>query len=60
MSNDSLPPTAFTPRNMIGHLTNKKIGHLYNAKIPQMADASGGFLLYNWVQITLKGGRARK
>jgi hypothetical protein len=38
----------------------KKIGHLYNAKIPQMADASGGFLLYNWVQITLKGGRARK
>jgi len=36
------------------HLTEKKIGHLSNAKIPQMADASGGFLLYNWVQIALR------
>jgi hypothetical protein len=27
-------------------LTKGKIGHLANCKIPQMADASGGFLLY--------------
>jgi hypothetical protein len=30
----------------IGQTTNKKTSHLANAEIPQMADVSGGFLLY--------------
>ena len=31
----------------IGHLSKKKTVHPSNAKIPRLADASGGFLLYN-------------
>ena len=34
----------------LGHLTKKKISHLANGEIPQMADASGGFLLYTGVK----------
>jgi hypothetical protein len=30
----------------IGHLAEKKTSHLTNREIPQMADVSGGFLLY--------------
>jgi len=30
----------------IGHLAKKKIGHLANCEIPQVADVSGGFLMY--------------
>jgi len=30
----------------IGHLTKKNASHLANIEIPQMADVSGGFLLY--------------
>jgi hypothetical protein len=34
------------PALRIGHLTKNKIGHLASRKMPQMADASGGFLVY--------------
>ena len=30
----------------IGDLTKKKISHLANIEIPQMADVSGGFVLF--------------
>jgi hypothetical protein len=34
-------------RGGISHLTKKKIGHLASCGIPQIADASGEFLVYN-------------
>jgi hypothetical protein len=34
------------PPLSIGHLANTKTSHLANIEIPQMADVSGGFLVY--------------
>jgi hypothetical protein len=49
------------PKNVIEHLTNKKIGHPSNARIPQEADAQISHLWYNmgetnnWIQYTFGG-----
>jgi len=43
----------------IGHLAEKKTSHLTNREIPQMADVSGGFLLYTEQKMDRESGSGR-